>query len=115
MLPGFHKEQAAPEKCVLLMLMLFSSGGGERCVCDFGNDTNIRPAITKNDAFQPLVGANAKDGVAPRRWQVGCKGMQLGPCREGVGQASDWTEPDGCILRGGIGRSPEWGVVSKSE
>ena len=41
--------------------------------------------------------------------------MQLGPCREGVGQASDWTEPDGRIIRGGIGGSPEWSVVSESE
>lgn len=100
---------------LVLLILLFSSGGGERCVCDFGNDTNISPSITKNDPFQALVGANAKDGVAPCRGQVSCKGMQLGPRRESVGQASDWTEPDGRVIRGGIGGPPEWSVVSESE
>ena len=100
---------------LLGLLMLFGSRGGEHNVCDFGNDANISPPITKDDPFQAFVGANAKDGVTPCRRQMGCKRMQLGPRREGVGQASDWTEPNGCIIRGGIGGALEWGVVSKFE
>ncbi len=59
----------------MLLMMMFGSGGREGSACDLGNDAYISSPVAEDYPFQPLVGANTEDGVAPCRWQMGCEGM----------------------------------------